>query len=118
MKFPDMPYKRPDYPRVYQDLETLTARLKAAQTAPEQVAVYKEQEQLLSHVSTQATICSIRNTVDTRDAFYEAEQAYHDEQAPLLEEKLQAFHKALVESPLRPELEKELGSLLFLNLEM
>lgn len=118
MKFPDMPYKRPDYQQVFRELDALTARLKAAGTVQEQAAIYKEQEALLGHVSTQATICSIRNSVDTRDAFYEKEQAYHDEQAPLLEEKLQAFHKALVESPLRAGLEKELGSLLFLNLEM
>ncbi len=118
MKFPDMPYKRPDYPDVFQQLEGLTARLQAARSAPEQVGLYKEAEGLLSHVSTQATICSIRNSVDTRDAFYEAEQAYHDEQAPLLEEKLQAFHRVLVDSPYRPQLEEELGALLFLNLEM
>ena len=118
MKFPDMPYTRPDYQDVFRQVDALTARLRAASTASEQAALYKELETLVGHVSTQATICSIRNTVDTRDKFYEEEQAYHDEQAPLLEEKLQAFHKALVESPLRAELEKELGSLLFLNLEM
>ena len=78
MKFPQMPYTRPDYPQVYKDLNALAARLRDAQTASEQAAIYKEQEELLSHVSTQATICSIRNTVDTRDALYEAEQAYQD----------------------------------------
>lgn len=118
MKFADIPYERPDYPGLFTQLEALTARLEKAPSAQEQLSIYKEAETLLGHVSTQATLCSIRNSVDTRDEFYEKEQAYHDEQAPLLEDKLQAFHKALLASPLRAELEKALGSLLFKNLEL
>ncbi len=118
MIFSDIPYERPDYAQVFSQLDALTARLEKASSAGEQAAIYKEVETLLGHVSTQATLCSIRNSVDTRDEFYEKEQAYHDEQAPLLEDKLQAFHKALVASPYRAGLEQELGSLLFKNLEL
>ena len=46
MKFPQMPYSRPDYPQVYKDLDALAARLRDAQTASEQAAIYKEQEEL------------------------------------------------------------------------
>lgn len=118
MKFSEMTYTRPDYPAVFRQIEELTEKLSASPDPEEQLAVYKEVETLLSHLSTQATLCSIRNTIDTRDKFYEEEQAYNDEQAPLLEEKLQEFHRALVSSPCRPALEEKLGSLLFRNLEM
>ena len=105
MKFSEMTYTRPDYTAAAKELEQLTTRLQSAANAQEQVAIYKEYETLLSHVSTQATLCSIRHTVDTRDAFYEEENTYNDEQAPLLEEKLQPFRQALLASPYRAELE-------------
>lgn len=82
MKFSEMPYTRPDYAAAAKELDSLTARLRGAASAQEQVALYKEYETLLSHLSTQATLCSIRHTVDTRDAFYEEENNYNDEQAP------------------------------------
>lgn len=118
MKFSQMQYTRPDYEAAARSLEELAGRLKAASGAEEQVSLYKEAETLLGHLSTQATLCSIRSTIDTRDAFYEAEQAYNDEQAPLLEEQVQKFHEALVSSPFRRELEERMGSLLFRNIEM
>ena len=118
MKFSEMPYTRPDYAAAAKELDSLTARLRGAASAQEQVALYKEYETLLSHLSTQATLCSIRHTVDTRDAFYEEENNYNDEQAPLLEEKLQPFRQALLASPYRAELEESLGKLLFQNMEL
>ena len=118
MKFSEMTYTRPDMPAVFREIESMTARLKAAQSAAEQLSVYKELEQLTSRLYTQASICGIRNTVDTRDSFYEEEQNYFDEQFPLLSEKLQEFNRALFESKFRPELEQELGALLFTNIEM
>ena len=69
MKFSEMPYTRPDYAAAAKELDSLTARLRGAASAQEQVALYKEYETLLSHLSIQATLCSIRHTVDTRDAF-------------------------------------------------
>lgn len=118
MKFSKMTYTRPDYSAAFRKLEQLTAQLAEASSASEQIHIYREVEALLSHLGTQATICSIRNSIDTGDSFYEEEQAYNDQQAPLLEEKLHQFHKALLSSGCRSELEKQLGSLLFKNLEM
>lgn len=118
MKFSEIPYIRPDYPSLAKKLDALTLRLQASATAAEQLSLYREMEELDAAVSTQTTLCAIRNTIDTRDPFYDAEQAFNDEQLPLLLEKLQDFSKTLVRSPVRAELEQELGSLLFRNLEM
>ena len=118
MKFSQMPYSRPDMPAMFAQLDGLTARLKEAGSAGEQLALYKEKDALMSRFNTLSAICSIRNTVDTRDKFYEDEQAYLDEQYPLISEKLQAFNRALAESPFRPELEEELGALVFTNIEI
>ena len=42
MKFSEMPYTRPDMPALLAQMDQLTARLKAAASAGEQLAVFKE----------------------------------------------------------------------------
>ena len=105
MKFTEMPYTRPDYPAITKELEALTQRLKDASSAPEQASLYKEYETLLSHLTTQTTLCYIRHTVDTNDKFYEEENDYNDQQSPLLQEFVQNFQNGLLDSPYREELE-------------
>ena len=118
MKFSEMQYTRPDYPAATKELEALASRLEQADSAKAQLEIYKELETLISHLTTQATLCSIRHTVDTRDPFYEEENDYNDQQAPLLEETMQKFRQALLASPYRAELEQQLGELLFQNMEL
>lgn len=118
MKFCDMPYEHLDYPAIFAQIDAHTAAFCAAKDAKAQLDVYFEMERLSAHLETQTTICSIRNSVDTRDAYYEAEQAYHDEHMPLLEEKLQAFDRALYQSAFRAQLEQKLGALVFKNIEL
>lgn len=118
MKFSEMQYTRPDYSAATKELEALASRLEQADSAKAQLEIYKELETLISHLTTQATLCSIRHTVDTRDPFYEEENDYNDQQAPLLEETMQKFRQALLASPYRAELEQQLGELLFQNMEL
>ena len=118
MKFSEMQYTRPDYPAATKELEAMASRLEQADSAKAQLEIYKELETLISHLTTQATLCSIRHTVDTRDPFYEEENDYNDQQAPLLEETMQKFRQALLASPYRAELEQQLGKLLFQNMEL
>ena len=118
MKFSEMQYTRPDYPAATKELEALASRLEQADSAKAQLEIYRELETLISHLTTQATLCSIRHTVDTRDPFYEEENNYNDQQAPLLEETMQKFRQALLASPYRAELEQQLGELLFQNMEL
>ena len=118
MKFSEMQYTRPDYPAATKELEALASRLVQADSAKAQLEIYRELETLISHLTTQATLCSIRHTVDTRDPFYEEENDYNDQQVPLLEETMQKFRQALLASPYRAELEQQLGELLFQNMEL
>lgn len=118
MTFSEIPYIRPNYPVLFQDMQALTTQLQQATSAEEQLVAYREMEELDAAVDTQVTVCSIRNSIDTRDSYYDEEQTYHDQQMPLYQEYLQQFNRALVESPFRKELEQELSPLLFLNLEM
>ena len=118
MKFAELPYSRPDINEVCGKLSELTKKLAEAENAKEQLDILKEKDSVLSAFSTQATIASIRHTVDTRDSFYEAENDFYDENGPLLEEKAQEFMNAVLNSRFRAELEAELGSLLFKNMEI
>ena len=118
MKFTELPYSRPDIAAVCEKLSLLTEKLKKAESAAEQLDIIKEKEAVLSAFSTQATIASIRHTIDTRDEFYEKENDFFDENGPLLEEKAQEFMNAVLSSRFRAELESALGSLIFINMEI
>ena len=63
MKFSQLPYTRPDYQNVFQELDALTQKVQDAPGAKEQAALYRQAEELLSHVSTQATL---RKTIQTK----------------------------------------------------
>ena len=106
MKFSEFPYQRPDYEQLMSRISELTRQFQSAQTADEQLAILKQLEQLRIELRTSVQIATIRYTVDTRDAFYSAEEEYNEQMAPVVDEKLQEFNKALVASPFRKELEE------------
>ena len=118
MKFASLPYSRPDISAICEKISLLTEKLNAAESAAAQLEIIKEKEKLFSAFSTQATIASIRHTVDTRDEFYEKENDFFDENGPVLEEKSQEFMNAVLSSRFRAELEEKLGKLIFSNMEI
>ncbi len=118
MKFTEMPYKRPDGEAVMAKTEELAENIKQAKSADEVLGIIKEYDKLSSGFSTMFMIAYIRNTVDTRDEFYDAEKNYFDEFLPLLQEKDQLFMLALVKSPFRSELEKTISPVVFKNIKL
>ena len=76
MKFPEMPYERPDMDEVKQHLASLTAALTAAKTYDEAKQVFLEEEKLSSHIQTLYALAYIRHSIDTRDAFYDGEMKF------------------------------------------
>ena len=118
MKFSEMPYKRPDLEALKLKAEETVAKLKAAESAAEQVEAYKDFESSVKSVETMGTIAYIRHTINTKDEFYSAEQDWMDEAMPQLEALNQTVALAMLESPYRAELSEALGALLFTNLEI
>ena len=57
--------------------------------------MFLDAEKLDTHLSTIASLCSIRNTMNTTDEFYEAEMAYLNENLP----NLIPAEKAMKERP-------------------
>lgn len=118
LKFKDMPYERPDLTATCARIDGLTARLKAAQSYAEAKAAFLEKEDLEKEIDTLANLAFIRHSIDTRNAFYEAEREFWNENLPLLQAPKQAWTYALLESPFRPDFEAEYGTLMFLNAEL
>ncbi len=118
MKFSEYPYARPDIAALKQECSDLAAAITAAASAQEQIRLYDEATEKSAHFQTMASLAYTRNTINTKDAFYDAEREYLDETGPELEEAMQAVTVALLDSPFRAELEAHYGSLLFKNLEI
>ena len=118
MKFKDMPYARVDFEQVKEELKQLMEALKAAKDGEEQFEIHKKFYKLNDRVQTQVTLCSIRHTLDTTDAFYEEEQNYYDRQVPEYSQLCVDYQKLLFESPYRKTLEEKIGEVAFKNMEI
>lgn len=118
MKFSEMAYKRPDLGALKAQGADLTARLRAAKDYEEARRVFLENEAMAKMIDTQASLASIRHSINTEDPFYDAEQNFWDASMPEIEEIFQNYTQAMLESKFRGEFEKEYGSLLFVKAEM
>ena len=118
MKFSEMSYKRPDVQDVKSQLAALIERLKKAADYTAAKEVFLEKEELVKHVETQSTLAQIHHDIDTRDKFYDEEVKFWSAAMPEMEEYLQTWNRTMLDSPFRPEFEKEYGNMMFLNTEM
>ena len=82
MKFKDMPYERIDFEKAREELTGLIKALQEAKSGEEQFEIHKKYYALTDRVTTQATLCSIRHSIDTTDQFYQEEQDYYDRETP------------------------------------
>ena len=118
MKFSEMQYTRPEPEQVIKTTQDLTERLKNAKSYEEAKAVFLEYEEKYKAVDTMGTLVYVRQSIDTRDEFYNEEKDVWDEFSPELEEYEQEWIKALLESPFRKDFENEYGDLMFVNAQI
>ena len=118
MKFSEMPYGRPDLEAVKAQYAALTERLKNARSYEEAKTVFLEREEASKHVDTLSNLVSIRNSIDTRDEFYDGEMNFWNAAFPELQEYDQQWIRAMLESPFRADFEAEYGTLWSLNAEI
>jgi M3 family oligoendopeptidase len=118
MKFSEMPYERPDLDAVKAQMTELTQQLSAATDYAAAKDIFLQMETSSNHIETLMTLASVRQSIDTRDAFYDGEMAFWDQAGPELQEYSQAWNLAMLNSPFRPQFEEEYGNLMFLNTEI
>ena len=117
MKFKEMPYTRPDMDAAKEEMTKLTAALREAKSYGEAKEVFLKEQSLEKHITTLETIAEIRHSIDTRDTFYDEEEAFWNKTYPEMQGYLQKWTAAMLESPFRGEFAKEYGEVMFTNAE-
>ena len=118
LKFTEMPYTRPDMEAAKTLAATLTARLTEAPDYAAAKAIFLEYQTAQKHLMTLCTLAEIRQSIDTRDEFYDTEVKYINAAMPAVQEYAQGFTAALLSSPFRADFEAEYGDLMFINAEI
>ena len=118
MKFNDYKYERPNIDNIVKDAETLTKKIDGETNLEVVLECIKEAQKINDTFQTMATLCSIRNSINTADEFYETETAFFDENSPRVQAAYTKYAKALVESPIRKQLEEVYGAQWFALLEL
>ncbi len=118
MKFSEMPYQRIDFDKVKISFEEIEKGFVNAKSGEEQFEIHKKYYDLVNEIETMMTIAQIRHDIDTKDEFYDNEQAYYDEISPLIHNMQVNYAKQMFESPYKAYLEENIGKVAFKNIEI
>lgn len=113
MKVAELEYKRVTLEETKTILEDIISKVKNAKSVEEVLEAREKYIKIYNDFITAFSLSYMRYTLNTTDEFYLAEKAYYDEATPEFQNILQEYAVALLESPFRAELEKELSPLLF-----
>ncbi len=113
MRFADYHYERPDMDALQQQFTGAIQRFKDADSPKTALAAIDEVNQLRLDFITMNRLASIRHSIDTRDAFYDEEKNFFNQNNPRFAQLNHAFYHALVNSPHKDALIKEKGQFLF-----
>lgn len=117
MKFTEFNYNRPDLTEAKSAFQTHLTDLKAALTKEAALAAVKAIQKLQSQLDTQQTLASIRQSIDTRDEFYEQEIEFWNENHPIIEEWVTDYYRAVLHSTHRAALAEHLPETFFMIAE-
>ena len=111
--FRDMPYVRPDIKALKACYEETIEKLKNAADYPAARDAFFALQSAEEGAFTMLSLCSVRNTIDTTDPFYEGEMKWLREQNASLIPLRKAYRESLAASPFRPAFEAEFGQQMF-----
>ena len=118
MKFKNMVYTRPNIQNIKDALSLLEQRIKNAKTKEEALSAFYESEKIGEEYGTMASLAYVRHTIDTGNKFYDEENNFFDNNGPLVGDMFRNVNLALLGSDFRADLEEDLGTLFFKNLEL
>lgn len=118
MKFNEMEYIRTDKEQLKSELLRLTEELKKADSYESAKKVFLEHDRVIRHYATSSALAEIRNSIDTRDKFYEEETKYFNMAMPEINDADQQFTVALLVSPFKEEFKAEYGERMILDEEI
>lgn len=119
MTFSQIEYKRIDMDALKTQLAALTEQLVHAKNFEEAENAYLAMEKLQGEtVRSMRTVAQIRRDIDTRDAFYDEEIRFYNQEMPLLQPLNKEWTDALLNSPFRADFEEKYGKVPFINEEL
>lgn len=104
MKFNDFKYERISFEEIKEKYENLLSKLKQAKQPEEFRKFFDEINVFRNHISTMMSLCSVRNSINTADEFYENEMNYWDNTSPKINVFENQFYKICLEFEKRDEL--------------
>lgn len=110
MDFRQMPYERPDMEAMKACYEDTIAKLNGAASYEEARQAFFTLQEREKDQGTMMSLCSVRNTIDTTDPYYEAEMKWLREQSAALIPLRKRYQQAMASSPFRADFEGEFGS--------
>lgn len=113
MRFSEYVYERPDMAKLKASFSALIEAFNAAETAEKQIEVIHEINKIRNNVESMAVLVQIRHTIDTEDAFYDAENNFIDEAMPQYTEMVDGYYRAMNASKFKDELKAEFGDHIF-----
>lgn len=108
-----MAYERPSLEEVKSHFNQLIDSFNSANTEEQQRETLSRINALRSEFQTYASIASVRNSINTTDTYYEAEQEFYDESEPVFRELNIRLYKALGNSKFKDGLKEKFGHQLF-----
>ncbi|MBQ9854559.1 MAG: M3 family oligoendopeptidase, partial [Clostridia bacterium] len=115
-KFSSLPYVRPDLAAYKKEAEAHVEKVRNAESYEALRKEWISHSERTMEIMTMRSIASIRNTVDTTDAFYDQEIRYFNSEFPAISLIAMQAEAALLNSPFVGDFEKEFGSILIQNM--
>lgn len=116
-RFTELPYNRPDIQAVKKEFTAQIELLKDAKSVNMQKNAIENINKINADVDTAMNIAYIRNSIDTRDEFYDKEKSFFDENGPEIADLNFEYYKALANSSFKKDLIEEFGEQLFVIAE-
>lgn len=113
--FANLPYERPDMDALRAEYLGHIEKLAGADSYAQAKEAYLAQDRLMQHIQTLFTIVSVRNTMDTTDAFYDAEMTFVNHASAELVPLMKMALESLLATPYRAEFEAEYGPEMFIK---
>lgn len=108
-KFQDMQYTRPDFEAYMTKFKSLLEELKNAPDKDTFFKVLLEIDALNKNLGTMYTLVNIRNSINTKDEFYDKENDIMDENMPQFAEISTSVAQICLDSPFRNDLAEKYG---------
>ncbi len=115
--FEQWPFRVPNIKKSIEKENAFVEQMKNCGSDEEALSLWKKHAKFHDSLDNEVTHISVLYTLDTTNKKYEKAMNVVNEGMPLVQASMNAWNKALLESPHRPYLEKKLGSFLFTMIE-